>query len=67
MAFVYKHDAKDGVVLRIDRDKDVYEGYNWKEKKWQKSKNAYAAAFGFYDGFLHDITEQEAADIIKKG
>ena len=63
---VYLHDAKDGVVMRVDPDKGVYEGFNWKTKKWQDSKNAYAAACGFYGGFLRKITEQEAAKLIKK-
>lgn len=66
MAMEYRHDAKDGVVMRFDRKKGVYEGYNWKEKKWQNSKNAYAAANGFYEGLLHDIDEKEAERLIKE-
>ena len=66
MAWEYLHDAKDGVLMRLDRKDGVYEGYNWKTKKWQPSKNAYAAACGFYEGFLHEVTAEDAAKIIKK-
>ena len=66
MALEYFYDKADGVVLRIDYDMKIYEGYNWKEKKWQNSKNAYAASVGFYDGFLDEITEQDAEKIISE-
>ena len=66
MALEYFYDKTDGVVLRIDSDMKIYEGYNWKEKKWQNSKNAYAASIGFYDGFLDEITEQDAKKIISE-
>jgi len=62
----YRHDSTWHAVLRFDSDKEIYEGYNWKEKKWQKSDNAYAAAWGRYDGYLDKITEQQADDIIKQ-
>lgn len=63
----YRYDARDGELIRFDRGNDVYEGYNWKEKKWEDCPEAFDASVGTYDGFLRKITEQEAAEIIKKG
>lgn len=67
MAMEYRWDSRDGELLRFDREKDVHEGYNWKDKKWEECREAYDASVGIYDGFLHKISEQEATDIIKKG
>ena len=60
----YSYDRTDSVLLRYDMDSKIYEGFNWKENKWQPSKNAYTAAVGFYDGFLENITESDAEKII---
>lgn len=67
MAMQYRWDARDGELIRFDRQADVYEGYNWKDKKWEDCPEAFDASVGTYDGFLRKITEQEADGIIKQG
>ena len=66
MAMEYRWDAKAGCLMRFDRKKDVYEGYDWGKKKWEDYDEAYDASVGIYDGFLHKIDEQEAARLIKE-
>ena len=63
MTMEYCYDQKDGELIRYDCDKNIYEAYNWKEKRWEYDKDAYAAAYGFYDGFLHKIIEQDVEKI----
>ena len=67
MAMQYRWDARDGELIRFDSQADVYEGYNWKDKKWEDCPEAFDASVGTYDGFLRKVTEQEANDIIKQG
>jgi hypothetical protein len=64
--FEYRYNATDGELLRFDRKKGVYEAYNWREKKWHNSDNAYDAYVGTYDGFLHKITEANANQVIRE-
>lgn len=52
--------------MRFDSNKSVFEGFNWKTGKWQRSNNAYDAYVGIYDGFLDKIAEQDANNIIKR-
>ena len=37
----YCFESVEGLLCRIDSDNDIYEAFNWKEKKWHKSGNAF--------------------------
>ena len=62
----YRWDSTAGCLVRFDAKKNIFEGFNWKTGKWQRSNNAYDAYVGIYDGFLDKITEQDVNDIIKR-
>ena len=66
MAMEYRWDGRDGELIRFDRKRDIHEGYNWKQHKWEECPEAFDASVGIYDGFLRKITEQEAEEIIKE-
>ena len=53
------------LIFSHDRKRDIHEGYNWKQHKWEECPEAFDASVGIYDGFLRKITEQEAEEIIK--
>ncbi len=62
----YRYCARDGELLRYDNEKDIHEGYNWKQKKWEECPEAVDASLGVYDGFLHKITDAQAEQIIRE-
>lgn len=66
LATVYCYCGRDGCLMRYNTYRDVYEGYNWKERIWEDYDEAYDASAGLYDGFVETITEQEAEEIIRK-
>ena len=56
----YCYESVEGLLCRIDSSQNIYEAYNWKEKKWEYSKNAYQIANWYSDHLSNRITEEQA-------
>ncbi len=56
----YCYESVEGLLCRIDRKSNVYEAFNWKEKKWHHSDNAFQVANWACDHLSERITEEQA-------
>ena len=61
----YCFESVEGLLCRIDSDNDIYEAFNWKEKKWHKSGNAFQVAHWYCDHLSECITEEQANRLIQ--
>ena len=56
----YCYESVEGLLCRIDRKSNIYEAFNWKEKKWEYSKEAFQIVHWYCEHLSNRITEEQA-------
>lgn len=56
----YCYESVEGLLCRIDSSQNIYEAFNWKEKKWEYSGDAFQVAHWVCDHLSECITEEQA-------